>query len=72
MSLGHLPARYQVAIWLVGLISSAGLGAWLAWSMALPVLPSSGAVVGALLGVAFVAGFLHYFGTEPEESPARR
>ena len=64
--------RYQVAIWCVGLLSSAGLGAWLAWSTSLPLVWSSGAVIGVVLGVAVVAGFLHIFGTSPEESPARR
>ena len=70
--LGHLPMRYQMAIWLVGLVATTGAGAWLAWSTALPLVPVSGAVVGALLGVAAVGGFLHTFGTAPAETPARR
>ncbi len=70
--LGHLPMRYQVAIWVVGLVACAGTGAWLAWSTRLPLLPSSGAVLGAVLGVAAVGAFLHTFGTSPTKSPARR
>ena len=70
--LGHLPMRYQVAIWLVGLVATTGTGAWLAYSTALPLLPVSGAVLGALLGVAAVGAFIHAFGTDPAEAPARR
>jgi hypothetical protein len=64
--------RYQVAIWLVGLVATTGTGAWLAYSTALPLVPVSGAVVGALLGIAAVGTFLHTFGTDPAEAPARR
>ena len=69
---GHLPMRYQVAIWCVGLLASAGTGAWLAWSTALPLLPSAGALVGVVLGTAVVAAFLHTFGADPAEAPSRR
>lgn len=69
--LGHLPIRYQVAIWLVGLVVSAGLGAWLAWSTALPLVPVSGALVGVLLGIAVVGIFLRSF-DDPVDRPARR
>jgi hypothetical protein len=64
--------RYQVVIWLVGLLASAGTGAWLAWSTALPMVPSLGAVIGVLLGVAVVGAFVHTFGTAPEDAPASR
>ncbi len=70
--LGHLPTRYQVVIWLVGLVATAGTGAWLAYSTALPLVPVSGAVVGALLGIAAVGTFIHAFGTPSTETPARR
>jgi hypothetical protein len=63
--------RYQVAIWIIGLLTSAGVGAWLAWSTSLPVLPSAGALVGVVLGTAVVAAFLHSFGTDPGGSPAQ-
>jgi hypothetical protein len=63
--------RYQVAIWFIGLVVSAGTGAWLAWSTALPLVPASGALVGMLLGTAVVGAFLHAFGT-PADRPARR
>jgi phosphate/sulfate permease len=64
--------RYQVAIWFIGLVACAGLGAWVAWATRLPVLPSSGAMVGAVLGVALVASFLRTFGAAPEPATARR
>ena len=69
--LGHLPVRYQVAIWLVGLVASTGTGAWLAWTTSLPLVWTSGAFIGAALGVAAVATFLHTLGTSVD-SPARR
>lgn len=69
--LGHLPMRYQVAIWLVGLVATTGTGAWLAYSTALPMLWTGGALLGALLGVAAVGAFIHTFGTAPAEAPAR-
>ncbi len=70
--LGHLPMRYQVAIWVVGLVATTGTGAWLAWTTPLPLLPTAGALAGALLGVAAVGAFLHAIGTEPQRRPVRR
>jgi hypothetical protein len=69
---GHLPMRYQLVVWLVGLVTMTGTGAWLAWSTPVPLVWSSGAVVGALLGIAAVGAFVHAIGTESEDSPARR
>ena len=70
--LGRLPARYRLAIWIAGLLSFAGIGAWLALTTPLPVVWSSGAVVGGVLGVLAVAAFLHLFDKDPGGRPARR
>jgi hypothetical protein len=70
--LGHLPVRYQVAIWVVGLIATTGTGAWLAWTTPLPLLPSAGALIGAVLGIAVVGAFIHTFGTSSSSSRAHR
>ena len=70
--LGRLPLRYQVAIWLVGLVATTGAGAWLAWSTSLPLVWSTGAAIGAVLGIALVGTFVHTIGTAPADSPARR
>jgi hypothetical protein len=64
--------RYQVAIWVVGLLATTGTGAWLAWTTPVPLVWTSGALLGAVLGVAAVGAFVHTFGTDPAESPARR
>lgn len=56
--LGRLPLRYRLTIWITGLLSFAGLGVWAALMTPLPLMWSAGAVVGALLGVLAVAGYL--------------
>lgn len=64
--LGRLPLRYQVTVWVLGLLSSAGLGAWLALTSPLPLLWPSATVVSVALGAVAVALFLHLL--EPEAS----
>jgi fatty acid desaturase len=56
--LGRLPARYRLTIWFAGLIAFAGVGAWLSWTTVVPVMWSTGAVLGVLLGVLGVSSFL--------------
>ena len=57
--LGRLPSRYRLTIWVLGLVAFTGVGAWLALTTGLPLRGSSGAAVGAALGVLVVAGYLH-------------
>jgi len=66
--LGRLPSKYRLTIWVAGLVTFAGVGAWLALTTPLPLVWSSGAVVGAALGVLMVAGFVHLL----EHTPAPR
>lgn len=56
--LGRLPLRYRLTIWIAGLMTCAGVGAWIALVTPLPLMWSSGAALGALVGVVIVAGYL--------------
>ena len=63
--LGRLPLRYRLTIWIIGLFSCAGVGAWTALMTPLPLVWSAGAVVGAGLGVLIVAGYLNVLERSP-------
>jgi hypothetical protein len=65
--LRQLPLRYQLTIWVVGIIAFAGVGAWLAFTTPVELLWSSGAVLGAALGVLLVAGFIRAI--HPDHQP---
>ena len=69
--LGRLPLRYRLTIWIAGLVSCAGVGAWAALMTPLPLMWSSGAVLGAGLGVIVVAGYLSVLVRTPD-ARARR
>lgn len=69
--LGRLPSRYRLTIWITGLVTFAVGGAWLALITDLPLVWSSGAVAGALLGVLMVAGYLHLLEGVPTRQPTR-
>ena len=69
--LGRLPLRYRMMIWIAGLVSCAGVGAWIALMTPLPLVWSSGAVVGAMLGVLIVAGYLSVLERSPQAGPRR-
>lgn len=56
--LGRLPLRYRLTIWIAGLVSCAGVGAWAGLMTPLPLMWSSGAALGVLLGVVLVAAYL--------------
>ena len=68
--LGALPLRYRVTVWVAGLLSFAGVGAWLAHSTAIPLMWSSGAAVAVLVGALAIVSFLHLLAVEPH--PQRR
>jgi hypothetical protein len=65
--LGRLPLRYRVTVWIVGLLTCAATGAWLALMTPVPLLWGSGAFLGVLFGVLAVLGFVHLLEAEPEE-----
>lgn len=52
---GQLPKRYQVVLWVVGLLVCVGAGAWLAFSTPVPIVWQAGAILGAVVGPALVA-----------------
>ncbi len=56
--LGRLPLRYRLAIWITGLMSCAGVGAWITFVTPVSLVWSAGALVGASLGVLVVAAYL--------------
>jgi hypothetical protein len=57
--LGRLPSRYRITIWIAGLLTFSAAGAWLAFMTPVPLVWSSGAVVGAALGTFVVARYVH-------------
>ena len=66
-----MPWRYRLLVWFVGLLSSSGVGMWLALATPLPVLWSTGAAVGMVLGIAAVAVFLRSLEREPVDDARR-
>jgi len=60
---GQLPTRYQVTIWIAGLLLFGSLGAWLALSTSVPLVWRVGAVVGLVVGAVVVAVFTRLIGT---------
>jgi hypothetical protein len=59
-----------LTIWVSGLITFAVAGAYVATLADLPVMWSSGAVVGVGLGVVAVAAFLHLLESTPGRRPS--
>jgi hypothetical protein len=69
--LGRLPVRYRITVWVAGLVSFAGVGAWLAHNTSIPLVWSSGAAVAVPLGALAIASFLHLLATDPSPAHAR-
>ena len=67
--LSRLPLRYRLAVWVAGLASFAGVGAWLAHNTSIPLVWSSGAAVALLLGTLAIVAFLHLLASDAP--PAR-
>ncbi len=63
---GRLPLRYRVVVWLAGLLSFAGIGAWVAVISELPLVWPSAALMSVVLGAVAVATFLHVLEGEPQ------
>lgn len=69
--LGRLPTRHRLTIWIAGILTFAGGGAWLAVATDRPLMWLSGALIGALFGAVVVAGFLPLLEGTPTRQPAR-
>ena len=57
--LGRVPLKHRITVWVLGLLSFAGLGAWLGLASPSPLVWPSTAVVSAALGALAVTLFLH-------------
>ena len=57
--LGPLPLLYRCIVSVLAVVVCAGLGAWLAWTLPVPLLVQTGAVIGAALGALVVGLLLH-------------
>ena len=68
--LGRLPLRYRIIVWVAGLLSFAGVGAWLAHTTPIPLVWSSGAAVALLLGSLAIVSFLHLLAADAQSAPA--
>lgn len=68
---GRLPPRYRITVWLTGLVSFGGVGAWLAHSTVISLVWTSGAAVAVLLGALATASFLHLLAGGPQAAHAR-
>ena len=60
-----MPWRYRLLVWFTGLLSFAGVGMWVALATPIPVVWSTGAVVGLVLGIAAVNAFLRSLERDP-------
>jgi hypothetical protein len=70
--LGPLPPLYRWVVCTLALLVCVGLGAWLGWSLPVPVLAPTGALVGAALGVVIIGVLLHDTQPPPERLRSRR
>jgi uncharacterized membrane protein len=59
--LGPLPALYRIIVSACALLACVGLGAWLAFTLPLPLLAGVGASIGAGIGVVAVLLLTHDF-----------
>ena len=68
--LGPLPPLHRVLVSLLVLVACAGVGAWLAYTLPIPLVAPTGAAIGAVLGGGVVALLLHDSRHRPA-APAR-
>jgi hypothetical protein len=59
--LGPLPTLYRVVVSTCALLGCVGLGAWLAFTLPVPLLASAGAGIGAGIGVVVMLLLTHDF-----------
>jgi hypothetical protein len=57
--LGPLPPLHRWVVCVLALLASIGVGAWLAFTLPLPLVVSAGAAAGAVLGGVMVMLLLH-------------
>jgi hypothetical protein len=70
--LGPLPPLHRWIVCALALVTCIGVGAWLAFTLPVPVLAGSGAVVGAALGLVVVLLLLHDGEAQPRGTRTRR
>ena len=68
--LGPLPALYRIIVSACALLACVGLGAWLAFTLPVPLLAGAGASIGAGIGVVAVLLLTHNF-RHPGGTPHR-
>ena len=67
---GHLPVRYQLTIWVTGLVIFGVLGAWVALTTSVPLMWRAGALLGVVVGVLVLSAFTHLM-AEPRAAARR-
>jgi hypothetical protein len=67
--LGPLPPLHRWLVCILALVACIGVGAWLAFTLPVEILATSGAAIGAALGMLVVALVLHDKDAQP---PTRR
>ncbi|GAB3783205.1 hypothetical protein [Nocardioides ungokensis] len=58
---GPLPRLHRLLLVATALLVGVGSGAWIAWSTAMPLAASAGAVIGALAGLLLAYALVHDF-----------
>jgi hypothetical protein len=67
--LGPLPPLHRWAVCALVLLTCVGLGAWIAWTVALPRMLPAGVVAGCALGIALVVLLLRDDSARPGDTP---
>jgi hypothetical protein len=67
--LNHLPVRYRVTVWVLGLVAFAGVGAWVALVTHMPLAWQAGLAVGVVLGGLAVVSFLRALADHEPRGP---
>ena len=57
--LGPLPPLHRLLVSVLALVACVGVGAWLAFTLPIPLVAPTGAAIGAVLGGGVVALLLH-------------
>jgi len=68
--LGPLPPLHRLLVCVLALVACIGVGAWLAFTLPIPLIAPTGAAIGAVLGGGVVMLLLH--GPRPTASARER